>query len=426
MDTDPFYIMPHFELNLDLHENQRKIFDSPSRFKIVCSGRRFGKTRLDVVWGLCQSLMYKGDMSTLSPPVVLMCAPLLKQARHLLFTPLVSLVESCPDVFKINRSDFRIEVKDRPDILIRGFNDGGDSLRGLRIAALVCDEVQDFKSLADFDASLMPALSDTKGSKMICTGTPKGKVNILHDLYDRCQNYEEYEFFQQVTADNPFVSRAEIERARSTLPARLFRQEFEANFEDFEGALFSEFQEKHMQKMGPDCAGEVQYVGVDPGVTNPAIVYFTLDNDKIFKVRESWYDNEGNTHTTLDILNKVRSICPNPHRIFIPDDRADYVKEFRASGLKQAVLVKRGQPGPLVRSQILNALFKCDRLFVNESEVEFKNEIVSYHRDSVDGKIVDKVAPRQSDHRIDALAYGIGRLCMGRRDLLPHEILVQG
>lgn len=35
---------------IDLHEGQRRILESPARFKVIAAGRRFGKTLLAVEW----------------------------------------------------------------------------------------------------------------------------------------------------------------------------------------------------------------------------------------------------------------------------------------------------------------------------------------------------------------------------------------
>lgn len=416
-------------LTLKLHKTQNEIFSDRSRYKIICSGRRFGKTYYQITRAIVGSLSYTLPIDPLSPPVILITMPTLKMARQIYFRPLIELLDGKPG-FSIDRGDFRISVKHRPDILIRGFNDsGGDALRGLKIAGLIGDEVQDFKSIGSMDATVFPAMADTKGSWASLTGTPKGKgVNPLYKLYERCSDRNDWKFFRKFTSDNPFIPRSEIVNARRTLSDRLFKQEFEADFLAFAGQIATEAnKDRHFAPLSK-TEGETFYIGMDPGVVNPAFALFSIDSDRRFKVYKTFYKTDGQVYTSNDLLKIAGELAGGVavKRIFIPDDRQDLVRTFREGGLAQAVLVKRHKPSPIERGEIMNSLFKCDRLLIDSSEVEFWDEVLSYHRDEdAMGNIVDAIAPNQMDHRLDGLLYGIGRLCIDYPSLLPHSILIK-
>ena len=46
------------QLEDTLTNPQRKVYDAPQRFKLLCSGRRFGKTYLCIARLLCLSLIH--------------------------------------------------------------------------------------------------------------------------------------------------------------------------------------------------------------------------------------------------------------------------------------------------------------------------------------------------------------------------------
>jgi|688.fasta_scaffold01920_38 hypothetical protein len=418
------------QLDIKLHKAQRDIFFCPSRFRVVCSGRRFGKSYVAIAEAIAASLAYDKSISPISQPVVALVTPTLKQGRQIFFKPLCSLLDGKPGV-KIDRSDYRISIDGKPDILIRGFNDGGDALRGLKIYKLLCDEVQDFQSIEAIDATLMPAMADTPGSSATLTGTPKGKNrNTLYQLYLRTKTLDDWTFFSKHTSDNPFINRSEIERARLTLPERLFKQEFLANFEDFAGKICTEAnKDKHFCDLSLEDSN-LFYIGVDPGTTNAAMVLFGIGDDRIFRIYKTFYNPNNGPYTSDDLLNIATSLqhhcLRDVKRIFIPDDRADLVKTFRQGGLKQTILVRRNKPSPKERAEILNASFKCDRILINRSEQAFWDEIESYHRHTdLLGNITENIAPEQQDHRIDAFLYGCGKLAMDHPELLPHSYLIK-
>ena len=72
-------------------------------------------------------------------------------------------------------------------------------------------------------------LATTQGS-VLFIGTPSG-YDIMYDLYTRGQSEPDWKSWQFKTIDGGFVPAEEIVRAKRTMDATLFRQEFEASFE---------------------------------------------------------------------------------------------------------------------------------------------------------------------------------------------------
>lgn len=122
------------------------------------------------------------------------------------------------------------------------------SLEGYGIAGYVFDEAAKMKE--DAYASAKTTVTVTRGT-MVFISTPYGK----NWFYRKCMEAKEemdrarFErrppkkiFITAPTADNPHVPRESIEAARRSLSARLFRQFFEASFED-EGSVFTDYHD---------------------------------------------------------------------------------------------------------------------------------------------------------------------------------------
>jgi hypothetical protein len=81
-------------------------------------------------------------------------------------------------------------------------------------------------------------LADVKGSALFI-GTPAGK-NHFFDLYKDAQDDDDWDSFQFMSIDNPFLPATEIEASKKNMSTMSFRQEFEASFETFSGGIFKE------------------------------------------------------------------------------------------------------------------------------------------------------------------------------------------
>jgi phage FluMu gp28-like protein len=140
--------------------------------------------------------------------------------------------------------------------------DNPDGLRGEGLDLAVLDEC----AFIDGDAwreAVRPALSDRQGRALFIS-TPKGR-NWFWDLYQRGVSGEEgWSSHQFPTSTNPYILPEEIEAAKRDLADLVFRQEFLAEFVDFEGTVFRRIQEAatSQQLDGPEH-GRQYAAGVD-------------------------------------------------------------------------------------------------------------------------------------------------------------------
>jgi len=114
--------------------------------------------------------------------------------------------------------------------------ESGANLRGAGLHLVVVDEAA-FIPEELWTAVLRPALSDQQG-KALLISTPSG-FNWFYQAWQRGQDATPgWCSWRFATVDSPFIAAAEVADARASLPERIFRQEYEADFTDVVGAVF--------------------------------------------------------------------------------------------------------------------------------------------------------------------------------------------
>lgn len=220
-------------LNIKLHPAQAKVFNDPSRFKVMVCGRRFGKTQA-LKAEMIKEAMAKPNM------VIWYVAPTYKQAKRLMWTELKLAIPQSYIKYK-SEVDLILQLKNGSSISLFGV-DKPDGLRGSGINLLCMDEYQDFKPEI-FEKVLYPTLTDRRG-RVVVAGTPKS-YNLLYELYmrgfDPDWQKDGWKSWQFVTADNPFIPRSEIEAARRNVDEKSFNQEYMASFETMDGKVYYAF-----------------------------------------------------------------------------------------------------------------------------------------------------------------------------------------
>ena len=248
-----------------LHTGQRLIAESPKRFRCAACGRRFGKTRL----GQCEACrvgLSGGRVWWVSPSY-----PISSSA----WRDLRALVRQIPGVV-VREAEREVGFPGGGTIRVRSA-DAPDSLRGEGLDLVVLDEAA-FMVESVWTEALRPALADRRGRALFLS-TPRGR-NWFWRAYQRGLDPAETEWasFTAPTSANPFIPEGEVEAARSSVPARVFAQEFLAVFSDDAGDVFRGVR---------DCAtatplvrglpGHTYVAGVDWGKSNDFTVLVVLD-----------------------------------------------------------------------------------------------------------------------------------------------------
>ena len=246
------------DLKVTLHDAQMQIFKSDKRFKVASCGRRFGKSYL-AAWVLIIKALQSPDKD------VFYVAPTFQQAKDILWSILKDVGQNVIKSTHENTATITL-VNDRK-IYLKG-SDRPDTLRGVGLAYVVMDEYASMKPEV-WEMILRPTLADVKGGALFI-GTPAGK-NHFHKLWLEAQlpeNKEDWESYQFVSTDNPFLDPTEIDAAQKSMSTQAFRQEFEATFESFSGGVFQEEWVKYEEdeEFDEETSSKVGHyvVSVDP------------------------------------------------------------------------------------------------------------------------------------------------------------------
>lgn len=231
-----------------LHPGQQEVFDSTARFKVVCCGRRWGKTHLGVLMCVLVAAM-GGRAWWIGPsyPVAGIGWRLLKQITAVI--PGIEIRESDRMIVFPSGGVVQVKSADRPD-----------SLRGESLDFVVFDEVADIKEEA-WTESIRPALSSghdylngyVPGGAVLFIGTPRGQGNWFYDIFRKAvEDGVRWAAFQQPTIRNTMIPALaeEIEEARQDMHPILFTQEFEAAFVVAGGTVFQDSWQRWYQLVG--------------------------------------------------------------------------------------------------------------------------------------------------------------------------------
>ena len=246
-----------------LSKAQSDIFVSDDRFRVVVAGRRFGKTTLSLVELLRVALDRKTK--------VYYVAPTYKSAKEIAWQ---MLNDSIPSgyISKKHETELKMTLRNGSTIALKGA-DNYDSLRGVGLDFIVLDEFADMHPDAWFQV-LRPTLSDT-GGKALFIGSPKGR-NHFYDLWTKgIDGADDWASFQYTTLDGGYVPPEEIESAKSDLDARTFQQEYEAQFVNYEGIIYYNFNRQESVK--PTDKTKQYHIGIDMNINPMSAVVMGID-----------------------------------------------------------------------------------------------------------------------------------------------------
>jgi hypothetical protein len=257
------------------HPGQQAIMDHAARFRLATCGRRWGKSEMAAHEALEYALEDADAM-------VWWIAPTYEQANSYGFDnvkPLLSrdIVADSPKLSKPRE----IELVNGSTLSFRSA-EREDSLRGGGVDFLVIDEAGSVPDRA-WVQELRPTLSDTEGD-MLAIGTAK-RQNWFYRWFQRGQDadYPDIASWQAPTIQNPHVADGEVESAQEDMPDREFRREYQAEFLEETGGVFTDLETRVLSEYDPEQvspAADADYVhGVDLARSEDYTVIITLDED---------------------------------------------------------------------------------------------------------------------------------------------------
>ena len=308
-----------------LTEPQRSVWDSDNRFKLLCSGRRFGKTYLCITRLVCWALEKPGSLNWYVTANY-------RMAKQIAWRQLKAMAPS-ELVIKRNESDLSIEFVNGSIVALRGA-DNEDSLRGVSLASLVIDEAAYVKQTA-WEMVLRPALSDQGGPAWFIT-TPAG-LNWFHDLWEQAQEQPDWGTFSYTTVQGGNVAAEEIEAARRTLDERTFRQEYLASFETLSGRVYPDFSDDNISEDIKDRGGEI-YWGTDFNVSIMAGVLGSRVGDTL----HIWDEVSVNQSNTDEVCAMLKQRFPDRKVVAYPDPTGSARKTSSAGRTDHDIIRRAG------------------------------------------------------------------------------------
>jgi hypothetical protein len=303
---------------MPLNPGQLQVSQDPARFRVVISGRRWGKTFL--------AIRELARVASRPNQRVFYVAPTYRQAKQIVWDQLKWRLQDLRWVHRINESDLTIVLKNSSRISLRGA-DNPDSLRGVGLDAVIMDEFAMIDEKA-WTEVLRPTLSDRLGTAMFIS-TPMGQANWAYDLYNRGQDPAEPEWssYQYTTLSGGNVTEAELTQARRDLDARTFNQEYLATFETYSNRLFYAFDRAENTREWTQPTPGVLHIGLDFNVGQMSAAVFAETPEHCHVIDEIALLSSN----TTELVEEIRTRYPT-QRIFVYPDPAGSARKTSAGG----------------------------------------------------------------------------------------------
>ena len=305
-------------MKINLTKPQYQVSSSDKRFRVLVSGRRFGKTYL------CITEMMK--YATKVKKTIWYVAPTFKMAREIVWLKLKQMLSDFNWIETINETNLSIKIRNSGSIISLKGCENYDSLRGVGIDFLILDEFADIDEKA-WTEVLRASVADTQGDVLMC-GSPKGFGNWSYRMYEKGKRESQWDSFQFTTLQGGMVPAEEIEQAKQDVDIRTFRQEFEGTFENYAGAVYYNFHavdnvlEKKIDWQKP------LHIGLDFNVDPMSACVAQIDRDKIHFVDEIVIYSSN----TDEMVQEIRDRYGTKTRIFVYPDPACRQRKTSAGG----------------------------------------------------------------------------------------------
>ena len=388
-------------MKIKLTKPQYEVSSCKKRFRVLISGRRFGKTYL------CITEMMK--YASKPNQKIWYVAPTFKMAKEIAWSNLKEMLNQFNWIDDINETTMSIRIRKTNSVISLKGADNYDALRGTGLNFLILDEFADIDKRTWFEV-LRASVADTLGDVLMC-GTPKGYGNWSYEMYLKGKQDDQWGSYQYTTIQGGMVSKAEIEQAKQDIDIRTFRQEFEGTFENYAGSVYYNF---HPVESVIDKKIDWErplHIGLDMNVDPMSACVTQIVKDKIYAVDEIVIYSSN----TDEMCQEIRDRYGSKMQIFMYPDPACRQRKTSAGGrtdlsiLQNAgfkVKVKHKHPSIRDRVNAVNAKLKDSKgvrhIFVSKScKTMIKGLQRQIYKENTN--IPDK--EQGFDHMNDALGY---------------------
>ena len=370
------------------------------KYRFVCAAvsRRQGKTYIANIIGQLVTLVPNCNVLLMSPNYSL------SQISFDLQRQLIKHFDL--EVLRDNAKDKVIELSNHSTIRMGSINQV-DSVVGRSYDLIIFDEAALVDGKDAFNVALRPTL-DKENSKALFISTPRGRNNWFAEFWYRgfSDEYPQWASVKATYHENPRLSEEDIAEARKTMSEAEFNQEYMADFNVFEGQVWTFNHEECVSDLAElDTSRMDVFAGLDVGYKDPTalcVIGYDWDSKKYYLLDE-YLDSE---RTTEQHAMEIRKMIEKWDIDYIYIDSAaqqtrfDFAQnyDFTTINAKKSVLDGIGHVAGVVDN---------DLLIVDQRCKETLWALDQYQWDPNPNLLKEKPKHNMASHMADALRYAL-------------------
>ena len=370
------------------------------KYRFICAAisRRQGKTYISNIIGQLICLVPNSHVLLMSPNYSL------SQISFDLQRNLIKHFDL--EVIRDNAKDKVIELSNNSTIRMGSINQV-DSVVGRSYDLIIFDEAALVDGRDAFNVALRPTL-DKDSSKAIFISTPRGRNNYFAEFWYRgfSDEFPEWASIKATWHENPRTSEEDIREAKKTMSEAEFAQEYLADFNVYEGQIWSFNHESQTADLNNfDTSKMDVFAGLDVGYKDPtAFCVIAYDwEEKKYYVLDEYLDAE---RTTEQHAYQIRKMVDKYNIDWIYIDSAaqqtrfDFAQNYDITTVnaKKSVLDGIGHVAGIVDN---------DDLYVNQGCREVLMCLDQYQWDPNPNLMKERPKHDGASHMADALRYAL-------------------
>ena len=389
-------------LGIDPNTSQTALINAVSnpKYRFICASvaRRQGKTYISNIIGQLVCLIPNSHVLLMSPNYSL------SQISFDLQRQLIKHFDL--EMLRDNAKDKVIELSNNSTIRMGSINQV-DSVVGRSYDLIIFDEAALTDGRDAFNVALRPTL-DKDNSKAIFISTPRGRNNYFAEFYHRgfSDEFPEWCSIKATWHENPRVSEQDIVEAKKGMSEAEFAQEYMADFNVFEGQVWSFNHEECVADLSEfDTSKMDVFAGLDVGYKDPTafcVIAYDWEEEK-FHLVDEYLNSE---RTTEQHAAEIRKMIDKWDIDYIYIDSAaaqtrfDFAQNYDISTInaKKSVLDGIGHVAGIIDN---------DKLIVNQTCRESLMALDQYQWDPNPNLLKEKPKHNQASHMADAIRYAL-------------------
>jgi len=368
------------------------------RFVTAAISRRQGKTYIANIIGQLVSLVPGSHILIMSPNYAL------SQISFDLQRQLIKHFDL--EVAKDNAKDKVIELTNGSTIRMGSINQV-DSCVGRSYDLIIFDEAALADGKEAFNVALRPTL-DKDNSKALFISTPRGKSNWFAEFFNRgfTDEFPEWASIRATYKDNPRMSESDVSEARKSMSEAEFKQEYEADFNTYEGQIWNFNHETCIENLEEFDVSKMDiFAGLDVGYRDPTafcVLAYDWDNEKYY-ILDEYLDAEKTTEQHAVEISRLMEKWDIDY-IFIDSaaqqTRFDFAQNYdiTTTNAKKSVLDGIAHVAAIVDN---------DNLIIDQKCLHSLSALDQYQWDPNPNLAREKPKHNMASHMADALRYAV-------------------